>query len=51
MVEGEEFPKMLFDMVQKLANERQAFLLPVRLECGEVELVKRISSDEKKSSC
>ena len=48
MVEGEEFPKILFDMVQKLANERQAFLLPVRLECSEAELVKRISSDARK---
>jgi len=49
MVEGEEFPKLLYDMVQKLANERQAFLLPVRLECSEAELVKRISSDARKA--
>jgi len=48
MVEGDEFPKILFDMVQKLASERQAFLLPVRLECSEAELVKRISSDARK---
>ena len=49
MVEGDEFPKILFDMVQKLTNERKAYLLPVRLECSEAELVKRISSDTRKA--
>ena len=49
MVEGEEFTKTLFDMVQKLASARKAFLLPVRLECSEAELVKRISSDARKA--
>lgn len=49
MIEGEDFAKSFYNQVCQLAIDRKALLLPVRLECEEVELTKRIREPNRRA--
>ncbi len=42
MIEGDEHPKQFYQRVRQLARDRRALLIPVRLECEEIELIIRV---------
>jgi deoxyadenosine/deoxycytidine kinase len=48
MIEGDEYPTQFYKRVGKLANDRNAVFVPVRLECDESELTKRVGQAERR---
>jgi len=44
MIEGDPYPKLFYNLVTQLVADRKSTFFPVRLECNEAELVKRVKS-------
>lgn len=51
MIEGDEYPKIFYQRVCKLVEHRKSIFLPVRLECNEEEIVKRVKNAERRKHC
>lgn len=51
MIEGDEYPQLFYKRVLDLVEYRKSTFLPVRLECSESELIKRVQIPSRRDAC
>ncbi len=51
LIEGDEYPKIFYQRICQLAESRKSVFLPVRLECNEEAIVKRVKNIERRKHC